>query len=114
MEDEQKKINNAVGDSLNDSQDKIISSMNQEDAKKFREEMQKAWNNYQTIMQFLEMDAPIEVLCLDKKTESLFRNNGFLRVNDIVNLDLTKIEWLDDRSRRNLTSRLNEFFPISF
>jgi len=79
---------------------------------KLREEVLKKFFEYNKIIQFMAADAPISTLCLPPTIEKKLTSNGLLRVYDLINFDLTKIEGLGEVSIRNLTSRLNQFFSM--
>ena len=87
-------------------------SLTKEAKKKIAEELIKSTERYHKMMKILESDAPIEVLCLDKKTEDLLRMHEIFRVYDVLELDLAKVEFLDARSIGQVSSRLNEFVSM--
>ena len=69
--------------------------------------------NYKNIISMMFGDAPLGVLCLPKTIEKILSENGVLRVYDLFNRDLFKIEGLSDSARGNLTSRLDQFISMS-
>lgn len=69
---------------------------------------------YRKMMNYMSADIPIESLCLPKKLERLLIKSGLQRVFELFDLEITKIEGLDDVACRHLTARLNEFFPMCF
>jgi L-lactate utilization protein LutC len=79
-------------------------------------ELTKAINeslrNYNGMMMIMSADAPIETLCITKKTAKLLRDQGIARIYDLLSLDLTKIEGLEEASLRDLTARFNEFVSM--
>ena len=77
-----------------------------------RKEILKSLSDYRDTISFLAADAPIQVLCLPKKVEKILSDGGYVRVVDIFNMDLTKIEGLDAIMIRNLAARLNEFLSV--
>lgn len=76
---------------------------------KIREELRKQSQRYQRMMRILETDAPIEVLCLDKKIEDLLRIHCFFRIYEILDVNLSEVEFLTDRDVRHIAARLNQF-----
>lgn len=72
-----------------------------------------SYKNYRNMMHYLSADAPIGVLCLPKSTENLLINNGFLRVYDIFDRDLTEIKGLTNTGIDLITARLNNFLSMS-
>jgi len=76
-------------------------------------EFAESMNTYRKTMTFILGDAPIESLCLPKVTENILIDNGCLRIYDLFNRDLAKIEGLGVSRIRDLTTRLNEFFAMS-
>lgn len=80
---------------------------------KVNKELAKSIENYKKVMSFMVGDVPIQALCLDKKTESILLKNGFLRVFDLFNLDLTEIEGIGKLRSQRLASRLHEFVFVS-
>lgn len=88
-------------------------NFNNIDVVKIKEELLESLNEYRKTLSYLACDVPIEVLCLEKKTIKILRRNGIFRVYDFFNCDLTKIESLSEVVIGDLTTRLNQFFPIS-
>lgn len=80
--------------------------------KQLREELSKRFSEYQTTMKYLAADAPLEILCLNAQVEKILLDNGCLRVYDVFNMDLAKIEGIGAVRFRHLTSRLDEFFSM--
>lgn len=83
-----------------------------ESMKAIKEEISKSFHRYQKTLTYMIADAPLSVLCLNKSTEKFLISNGFLRVYDIIDLDLTKVKGITDSAIRDLTSRLNEFISM--
>lgn len=94
--------------------DKTIdnSNLNNTDMVKIKEELLQSLSDYRKTLAYLACDVPIEVLCLEKSTIKILRNNGVLRVYDFFNCDLTKIEGFNDTIISDLTSRLNQFISV--
>jgi hypothetical protein len=80
--------------------------------KLLNEKVMNQMNFYNKTVSYMAADAPIEVLCLPKSIESILINQGFLRVYDIIDMDLTKIKGLGKTRIRDLTSCLNQFISI--
>lgn len=79
---------------------------------KINKELAKSIDNYKKTMTLLVADVPIEALCLDKKTEKILLNKGFLRVFELINLDFTKIKGIGKLRGQRLTSSLNQFVSV--
>ena len=79
---------------------------------KLKEELKKKFDDYQTTMKFLAADAPIQVLCLPSKIETILLDQGFLRVYDLFNVDFVKIKGLGVARVRDLTACLDQFFSM--
>lgn len=69
-------------------------------------------NNYREHLENSSMDAPIEVLCLDKPINTILKKNGLFRVSDVAAADLTKIKGLGDIRILDIRIRLKEFLPM--
>lgn len=69
-------------------------------------------DDYQIKMKYLSCDAPIGVLCLKKSLEKILIGEGCLRVIDVLDLDLLKIEGVSESDVRDFTSRLNQFLSV--
>lgn len=80
--------------------------------KKAQEEVSKILTQYPATIAYLASDAPIGILCLEKGIEKILISNGFLRLRDILNTDLTEIKGLGRIRLRKLTSRLDEFLSM--
>lgn len=81
--------------------------------KKLREELSKSFEQYKNTMRLLTCDAPIEILCLPNSIEKVLLNSGYLRVYDLIDLDLTEIKGLDLTRAGQLTSCLDQFFSMT-
>lgn len=79
---------------------------------KIRKELSERFIEYQKTMKYLASDAPIQILCLPKNIEKFLLDNGCLRIYDVFNLDLTKIEGISESSLRDITSRFDQFFSM--
>lgn len=77
-----------------------------------KKELIKSFNRYQNVISLMAADAPISVLGLPKNIEKTLSNNGLSRLYQLLNLDFTKIEGLNDVSRNRLTSSLNQFVSM--
>lgn len=80
--------------------------------KKLKEEVLKSFNEYRKTLDFMAADAPISVLMLPIGTENKLKSIGCLRIYDLFNMDLTKIEGLNEVRIRDLTSRLDQFLSM--
>ena len=79
---------------------------------KLREELSKSFSEYRNTMKYMAADVPIEILCLQPAIEKILLNNGCLRVYDVFNLDLSKIEGIGPTRLRHLTTSLDQFFSM--
>lgn len=100
---------NDVNELLESGYDRVIDGH----VKQIREETLKKLSEYQKTLSYMAADAPIGILCLPKVTEHALAAAGCLRIFDMLDRDLTKIEGLSDTARGNLTSRLNQFLSMS-
>jgi hypothetical protein len=80
--------------------------------KKINKKLLESLGNYRHFLNCMSADVPIGCLCLNPVIENILRENGFLRVYDLFNTDLTKIKGLGKRRIRELTSRLDEFVSM--
>lgn len=80
--------------------------------KKLKEEIIRKFAEYRTTMRYMAADAPIAILCLPSSTEKTLADQGLLRIYDLFDLDLVKIEGLSVAKLRDLTTRLNQFFSM--
>ena len=69
-------------------------------------------SDYRKLNMIMYGDAPIETLCLSKKTVKLLNDRGICRIYDLMGLDLVKIEGFSDTALRDLAARFNEFFSM--
>ncbi len=75
--------------------------------------LRQDFDNYRKTLYYMGANVPIQVLCLPKSLEKSLLNEGILRVYDLINRDLTKIEGVGTKRLSLLTSRLDEFFTVS-
>lgn len=80
--------------------------------KSIQEELLKSASRYARTMRMLSADAPIEVLCLEKKTQKILLQKGYLRVYDLLDVDLAKVEGISPSDACDLTARVGEFLSI--
>lgn len=79
---------------------------------KLKRDLSKRYSEYKSIMRNLAGDAPIQVLCLDKKTEGILLKNGHHRIHNLFDLDFTKIKGLGVIRTRNLAACLDQFLSV--
>lgn len=79
----------------------------------YKKNLEEDLYHYRTILQFMEANVPIEVLCLPKPIENILIRDGCNRVYDLISRDLTKIKGIGDIRLDLLTSRLDQFFSVS-
>ena len=82
------------------------------DMDKLKQELRKKFSDYEMTMKFMLADAPIEILCLNPKVETILLNHGFLRIYDLFNVDLVKVKGLGVVRIKELTARLDQFFSM--
>lgn len=82
------------------------------EAQRINEKLMESLGNYRKVLSLMYGDAPLGVLCLSKKIESILNSNGCIRVYDLFDRDFTKIEGLSEASLRDLTSRVDEFLSM--
>ena len=87
--------------------------LNDPELQKIKEELLKAYTNFNKNISYMAADAPIEILGLPATIQTILVNEGCLRVYDLLNRDLTKIKGIGKRRIGDLTSRLNEFLSMS-
>ena len=69
-------------------------------------------SHYRKCLQFMEADAPIQVLCLPKTIETILLREGFSRIYDILKRDILSINGMGERRAAILSTRLNEFLSV--
>lgn len=74
-----------------------------------KRELIKSFDRYQKVMSLLAIDGPISVLGLPKNIQKILEDNGILRLYEVLNMNLAKIEGLTDIDRARLASSLNKF-----
>jgi transcription-repair coupling factor (superfamily II helicase) len=79
---------------------------------KIKEEVIKKFAEYEQSVKYMAADAPISILCLQKAVENKLIENNILRVYDLFNMDLAKVEWLNASGVRHLTASLNQFLAM--
>lgn len=82
------------------------------DMDRLKLELKQKFQDYQTTMKFMLADAPIQVLCLNSRVETLLLDQGFLRIYDLFDVDLVKVKGLGVTRIKELTSRLDQFFSM--
>lgn len=82
------------------------------DMAKLKQELKKKFDDYQTTMKFMLADAPIQILCLNPRVETILLDEGFLRIYDLFNADLVKVKGLGIVRIKELTTRLDQFFSM--
>jgi hypothetical protein len=68
--------------------------------------------HYRKTLSYMGSNVPIGVLCLPKALENSLTKQGILRVYDLIDRDLAKIEGIGSARLGLLTSRLDEFFTV--
>ena len=86
--------------------------LNKSVIKKINKKLVESLENYRKFMYYAQGDLPIGSLCLNKDIEKLLLKNGFVRIYDLFEADLTKVKGLGKVRLGYLTSRLNEFLAM--
>lgn len=76
------------------------------------EDIKQNLMHFRRLLSYMGANVPIQVLCLPKQTEKLLIREGFLRVYDLINFDLSKIKGIGQARLDLLAARLDEFFTI--
>lgn len=103
--DDIKKVKENI-DNVNNNLEKDL------DMAKLKEELRKKFADYQITMKYMLADAPIEVLCLPSVIEQILLSQGFLRIYDLFDVDLTEIKGLGVVRVKFLTASLDKFFSM--
>ena len=82
------------------------------DMARLKEDLKRTFNDYEKTMKFMAADAPIQILCLDRKLETILLDQGFLRIYDLFNADLVKVKGIGVIRAKELTARLDQFFSM--
>lgn len=82
------------------------------DMQLLKKELMERFSSYQKTIQYMTADAPISLLGLGSRLDKKLVDQGFLRIYDLIDLDLIKIEGLTHVEARNLTACLNKFFSM--
>lgn len=83
--------------------------LSEEDIKKIGQQLTENLQRYRKTLNYMTADAPIGVMCLPKKIERSLLNQGFLRVYDLLDCDLAKIEGIGEGGVKLLASSLDQF-----
>lgn len=83
-----------------------------ENSLKIKKELAESFASYNLTVKYMLADAPISILCLPPQTEKVLIANGCLRVYDIFDRDLAKIEGLDEIRIRHLTTCVDQFLSV--
>jgi hypothetical protein len=79
---------------------------------KINKKLLASLDNYRKIVNALSGDMPLGCLCLPNVTEKILLDNGFLRIYDLLDADLTKIKGLGFKRIRDITARLDQFLSV--
>jgi len=82
------------------------------DATEINKKLLQSLENYNKMLMHSMTDIPLGCLCLDSKTEEILLKNGFRRVFDIVDVDLTEIKGLGKIRIGKITSSLDKFLTM--
>lgn len=86
--------------------------MTESDACKINKKLLESLENYNKFIRHSIADMPLGCLCLDSKTEAILIKNGFRRVFDLVDTDLTEIKGFGKVRINRVTSSLDQFLAM--
>lgn len=75
-------------------------------------DLKKDLAHWRNLLAYMGANVPIQVLCLPKPIEKSLRDEGILRVYDLIGRDLTEIKGIGLARSDLLASRLDEFFTV--
>ena len=87
--------------------------LNKTDVKKIGKEVLKTVKTYANVLKIMACDMPIESLCLPKELNSILIKAGYLRVYDILDINLTEIKGVGVVRANMISARLQELCLIS-
>lgn len=74
----------------------------------------EAYKKYKKAILYMSCDLSIKCLCLPTVIENILISNGFHRVYDLIEADLSIIRNFGVKRRAILIDKLSEFFPVDF
>lgn len=74
--------------------------------------LMESFSNYNKFIQLCSCDAPLGVLCLPKDIETILLREGYTRVYDLLNANLTKIKGLGKVRCYRLAACLDKFLSV--
>lgn len=80
-----------------------------EKRERLSKELIKSFDRYQKVLSLMAVDGPLSVLGLPKNIQKILEENGILRLYEVLNMDLVKIEGISDVDRARLATCLNKF-----
>lgn len=80
--------------------------------KKINKKLLESLGNYRKMVGYMGADLPIECLCLPQRYEKALIDNGIVRVFELFDIDLTKIEGIGKVGIGYLTASLNQFLSM--
>lgn len=82
------------------------------DATEINKKLLQSLENYNKMLVHSMTDIPLGCLCLDHKTEEILLKNGFRRVFDLIDVDLTEIKGLGKIRIGKITTSLDKFLTM--
>jgi len=82
------------------------------EVRKINKKLLESLQNYRKFVACMSGDLPIGCLCLPKTTEKILIKNGFQRIYDLFDVDLTKIKGIGEVRIRDLTAGLDQFLSM--
>lgn len=80
--------------------------------KKINKQLIESVENYRKCLRRMSSDAPIGALCLAQNIEKILLDQGYSRINELLDLDLTKIKGIGDKRARYLAACLDQFLAM--
>ena len=85
---------------------------NEEIQKKINLKLMESLKSYRNTLSYMAADVPLEAMCLPKPIETALRNEGCLRVYDLLDRDLGEIKGIGKLRGERLAASLNEFLAM--
>lgn len=79
---------------------------------KLNSQMDEGFKNYKKMLRLMSCDAPISILMLPPEIETILSDNGFTRVNEILDVDFAKIKGLGKIRVGTVNAALSHFLSL--
>jgi len=80
--------------------------------KQINKKLLESLDHYKKMLGYMGADLPIGSLCLPKRYEKVLLDNGILRIYELFDRDLAKIEGIGKVGVRHLTAGLDQFLSM--